>query len=57
MQFDDQDICEFTALWNEEFNEILTPDEARHYALQLLELYTVLAKTLPSETSSAAQPP
>lgn len=52
MQLDDHDIREFTALWKEEFNETLTPDEARHYASQLLELYSLLAKPLPSEMSS-----
>ena len=49
MQLDDQDIREFIALWKEEFDEDLTLDEARHHASQLLELFWLLARPLPSE--------
>jgi len=43
MQLEDEDIREFSKLWQEEFNETLSPDEARHHASLLLELYVVLA--------------
>ena len=51
MQLDDQDIREFIVLWKKEFDEDLSFDEARYHASQLLELYALLAKPLPSETS------
>ena len=49
MQLADEDIGEFTVLWKKEFKEALSPDEARHHASQLLELYALLSKPLPSE--------
>ncbi len=52
MELGDQDIREFAEIWKQEFNEELAPDEARHHASQLLELYSLLAKPLPSEISS-----
>jgi len=49
MQVDDQDIREFAGIWKLEFNEDLSDDEARHHASQLLELFWLLARPLPSE--------
>jgi hypothetical protein len=54
MELDERDIREFTEIWKQEFNEDLSPDEARHNASQLLELFSLLAKPLPSEQR---QPP
>lgn len=45
MQFEDADIEEFVALWKEEFGETISPEEARHRALQVMELYVLLATT------------
>jgi hypothetical protein len=43
----DEDIREFTELWSREFGETLTPDQARHEASLLLELYWLLVQPLP----------
>jgi hypothetical protein len=42
MDLDDRDIQEFMDMWKEEFEETLSPAEARQRASQLLELYFVL---------------
>jgi len=42
MDLDDHDIQEFMGLWQEEFNEALSPAEAHKCASLLLELYFVL---------------
>lgn len=39
MDLTDQDIGEFMALWEEEFSEPLTMEEARMHASLLLRLY------------------
>ena len=45
MQLTDDDLREFADLWQAEFSEILSTDEARHHAAQLLQLYAVLAES------------
>jgi len=51
MELTDEDLGEFVAIWKEEFGEIISMDEGRHAASQLLELYTLLGRPLPSEGS------
>ena len=50
MQFDDADLREFMNIWNDEFHEEISIDEARHRASQLMELYALLV--LPSPNTS-----
>lgn len=45
----DEDIQEFIKLWEREFAERLTPDEARYHVSRVLELFTLLAQPLPGE--------
>jgi hypothetical protein len=47
MNLNDDDIREFCNAWREEFGEPLSPDEARHRASLLLDLYVTLARPLP----------
>jgi hypothetical protein len=49
MQLTAEDIREFRKLWQKEFQETLTEDEARYHASELLELYALLARPLPHE--------
>jgi hypothetical protein len=44
MQLTDEDIREFSDLWRKEFNETLSPGDARRYASSILELYALLAE-------------
>ena len=44
MDITDQDIREFMALWEEEFSELLTMEEARLQASLLLKLYVHLVE-------------
>jgi len=39
----EDDIREFARIWQAEFNEKLTVEDARSHASQLLELYALLA--------------
>jgi hypothetical protein len=48
----DQDLKEFCQIWKEEFDEEISIEEARQHASSLLELYSVLARPLPSELAS-----
>ena len=69
MQLTDEEIREFQEIWKRTFNEDIAIGDARHCASQLIELYTQLAKPLPSErmcfvppepcatSSTAANPP
>ena len=50
MRLHDEDIREFSELWKQEVKETLSPEEARHRASQLLELYLRLAEPLPNES-------
>lgn len=58
MQLGDDDIYEFTKIWQEEFDEILSPEDVRKYASSLLTLYALLAQSSrkldsdPSESES-----
>ncbi len=59
MNLHEDDFREFAQIWSEEFREALSIEEARYHASMLLELYSVLARSLPSEApvarKSAAQ--
>src|SRR5262245_32741445 len=52
MRLTDQDIQEFGDIWKRAFKEDLSRTDARHHASQLLELFALLAKALPSESQS-----
>jgi len=49
MQLTDEDIREFSELWQQEFHETLSPGEARQYASSLLELYSLIAQPCPAD--------
>ena len=57
MDLEENDIAEFIQLWKEEFNETISPDEARHSASQLLELYVILTAPLPADQPSPSAEP
>jgi hypothetical protein len=44
MKLSDDNLREFTVLWEEEFHDSLGREEALHLASQLLELYALLAR-------------
>jgi hypothetical protein len=48
----DQDIRDFIALWQEEFHEPLTSEEARLHASLLLKLYIQLVESSSYSNSS-----
>ena len=48
MDITDQDIREFMAVWEEEFSELLTMEEARLQASLLLKLYVHLVEPHPN---------
>jgi hypothetical protein len=50
MELDERDINEFAEIWKQEFDEGLSAEEARHRASQLLELFWLLSRPLPSES-------
>ena len=49
MTFSDDSIDRFIAIWDTEFDEKLTPDQARAEASRLMELLLMLMKPLPGE--------
>ena len=49
MLFKDEDIREFKTIYEEEFDEPLTEQEAGIMASRLITLYEALARPLPSE--------
>jgi hypothetical protein len=56
MQLSDEEIQEFQAIWKRTFKEDIAPGDARHRAMQLIELYAQLAKPLPSERGLSVPP-
>lgn len=44
MELSEEATREFANIWREEFKEAIAPEEARHHAAQLLELYALLAR-------------
>jgi flagellin-specific chaperone FliS len=42
MQLTDEDIREFSEIWQIEFNETLSSEQARTSASQLITLYTLM---------------
>jgi len=50
-------LQEFMRLYEEEFNEPLSEDEAREITSRLVELYMMLAEPLPSERLHLIPPP
>lgn len=62
MPLDEASLREFAEIWQEEFGEVLSLDEARHHASRFLELYTLLYRPTPeeerlSQASSRGQTP
>jgi hypothetical protein len=51
---EEDELREFVKLWEQEFNETLSLDEARTEASLLLELVALLSKPLPQKKSSAS---
>lgn len=49
MDLTEHDIETFRRIWEETFHEMLSIAQARQHAAELLELYSLLAKPLPSE--------
>jgi hypothetical protein len=49
MQLTDDDLEEFIKLWREEFHEEISMEEARKRGTELIELYWLLSRPLPSE--------
>jgi len=48
MQLTDADLQEFIDIWKEEFQEIISMDEARHSASMLMELFALLLEAPPT---------
>lgn len=44
MQLTDEDIREFSEIWQAEFDEALSPDKAHTAASQLITLYTLMVE-------------
>jgi hypothetical protein len=57
MQFKDDDLKEFVAIWKRVFNEEISLADARHHASQLVTLYLALAKRLPEEAEHPTPDP
>lgn len=61
MKLDNADVREFAALWEKEFGESITLDEARHRATTLLEFYSLLDRSTrhsnPLSSESETHPP
>ncbi len=62
MHLDEASLREFAEIWQEEFGETLSRDEARRQASRILELYALLYRPTPEEerlnqASSSAQAP
>ncbi len=60
MQFKDEDLREFQALWKRAFGEEISPAYAHQRASELVTLYLALAKPLPEERGAnapASHPP
>lgn len=51
MQLTEDDIREFIEIWSAEFNEALTPEDAKRFASALLELYLLLTPPWSEEAS------
>lgn len=49
MPFEDNDLKEFQTLYNEEFEEPISGQDASYMASRLVMLYEALARPLPSE--------
>jgi len=49
MQISDDQIDQFTRSWEVAFNERLSRDDAKAKAAELLELFSQLARRLPTE--------
>lgn len=57
MRLDEPDIEEFRRIYNAEFDEFLSPAQAREIAARLINLYELLARPLPSEQALVLELP
>ncbi|OFZ79372.1 MAG: hypothetical protein A2583_02755 [Bdellovibrionales bacterium RIFOXYD1_FULL_53_11] len=56
MQLKEDEIREFSALWQQKFGEAIPPAVARQRATELLELYHLLAQPLGPTRMGDSQP-
>lgn len=49
MQLTEGDLQEFIKIWRDEFNELISPEDARQHATELLDLYVILSSLEPEE--------
>jgi hypothetical protein len=49
MSISDENLQEFIAIWQEQYDEILTLAEAREYAQRMLDFHILIHRSLPSE--------
>lgn len=56
MQIDDKELQEFMALYEAEFGERLSKDDASEAAGNLAELYALLSEPLPEEHRPSVSP-
>jgi|WetSurMetagenome_2_1015567.scaffolds.fasta_scaffold371891_1 hypothetical protein len=56
MYLQDDELKEFAEIWEQEFNETLSLDEARAEASRLLELCALLSKPLSEDRSDVSDP-
>jgi hypothetical protein len=57
MELTEEDLKEFARIWQEEFSETLPEAEMRQRASELMELYLVLAKPLPTTHQKSPEQP
>jgi len=43
MQLTEGDLQEFIKIWRDEFNELISPEDARQHATELLDLYVIFS--------------
>jgi len=55
MHLTDPDLQEFIEAWKEEFQEVISMDEARHSASMLMELFALLIEALPPPPSRSLE--
>jgi hypothetical protein len=49
MQLTEGDVQEFIKIWQDEFNELISPEDARQRAMALLDLFVILSSLEPEE--------
>jgi hypothetical protein len=49
MQLTEGDLQEFIKIWRDEFNEPISPEDAKQRATELLDLYVILSSPEPEK--------